>query len=86
MNQYAAFWLYITPRSINQPLVFDQNVTYLLYGLETIELDGQEYLKRTDLYENETVRFQYTSESTSYFYADDGVTIKGYKIFLGFIG
>jgi hypothetical protein len=67
-------------------LVFDQNVTYLLYGLENINLDGQSYLKRTDLYENETIQFQYTSESTSYFYADDNKTILGYKIFLGFIG
>lgn len=58
----------------------------MVYGLDVINLDGQDYFKRTDLYENETVKFQFTSDSTNYFYADDGTTIKGYKVFLGFIG
>lgn len=57
----------------------------MVYGLDNVNIDGQDYLKRTDMFENETIRFQYTSESTNYFYADDG-TIQGYKIFLGFIG
>ncbi len=50
MNQFIAFWLLITPKDLNTPLVIDQNVTYILYGLEKQQLNNQIAYKRTDLY------------------------------------
>lgn len=84
MNQFAAFWLYITPISANPSLSFNQSVTYLMYGLDNVNSDNQNSFKKGNLYENETVGFYYTSDNMSYVYGDDG-TFQGYGVFLGFI-
>lgn len=84
MNQFAGFWLYIIPVSATQSLSFNQNVTYLMYGLDNVNADNGNSFRKGDLYENETVNFYYSSDNMSYFYGDDG-TFQGYKIFLGFI-
>jgi len=33
LNQFVAFWLVIYPKDFTTPIIIDQNVTYLLYGL-----------------------------------------------------
>ncbi len=76
-----SFWLEIYPKDMGGGLVFEQNLTYLIYGLETVA-NG---FRAGELYENETVAFSLNSQSAKYVYGDDR-SIKGYRTFIGFIG